>query len=152
MSEDIIISRYECYQEIKKFRESDPNVITDVDLAEKILKKKGVFFKDKPEPTDRNHRAYIQQKSQLNKEIKTVQVQKNQRKKEEKISGTFFNSRNYTDLTYVQNIASSGTGDLFQETRILKKNFVTGFAEGSLSFRRIFHFERVPNSKFSWLL
>ena len=152
MSEDIIISRYDCYQEIKKFRESDPTVIADADLAEKILKKKGIFFKDKPEPTERNYRAYISQKSRLNLEIKTVQVQKNKRKKEDKISGTFFNSRNYTDLTYVQNVTSSGTGDLFQETRIFSKKIFPGFAEGSLSFRRMFHFGQVPNAKFSWLL
>ena len=117
MSEDIIISRYDCYQEIKKFRESDSNVIADGDLAEKILKKKGVFFKDKPEPTDRNNRAYIQQKGQLNKEMKTVIMQKKNRKTEAQITGIFFDSSKYPDLAYIHKIASTATtGDLFQET------------------------------------
>ena len=117
MSENIVISRYDCYQEYKKLKESDPKVIGDLDTAEKILKNNGVFFKSKPEPTDRNNRAYIQQKGQLNKEMKTVIMQKKNRKTEAQITGIFFDSSKYPDLTYIQKIVSTATaGDLFQET------------------------------------
>jgi hypothetical protein len=117
MSEKIVISRYDCYQEYKKLKESDPKVIGDLNTAEKILKNNGVFFKSKPESTDRNNRAYILQKCRLDKEMKTVIMQKKNKKTEAQITGIFFDSSKYADLTYVHKIAASATtGDLFQET------------------------------------
>ena len=68
-------------------------------------------MKDFPQPMDPKYRQYVAQKAKLKHEMQTVMVNK-RKKGEAKLSGIFFDSSKFKELTYLQNNITSGTGDL----------------------------------------
>ena len=111
MSQNVTISRKQCYEAYKKLKEKDPSVIGDFDTAEKIINLSHFVVKDLPHPKDPTYRQYVQQKGKLKHEMQTVMINK-RKKGEAKLTGIFFDSSKFKELTYLQNNITSGTGDL----------------------------------------
>ena len=111
MSQNVTISRKQCYEAFKKLKEKDPSVIGDFDTAAKIIKLSHFEVKDIPQPRDPKYRQYVVQKAKLKNEMQTVMVNK-RKKGEAKLTGIFFDSSKFKELTYLQNNITSGTGDL----------------------------------------
>ena len=111
MSEKVTISRKDCYEAFAQLRAKDRSVIADFDTAKKIISQRNIQVKDQPEPRHPKYKQYIAQKSELTREIKLVLFNK-QRKGVAKLSGNFFDSSKFKDLTYLQ---TSGTTDLYQD-------------------------------------
>ena len=111
MSEKVTISRKDCYEAFAQLRAKDSSVIADFNTAVKIINQRNFQVKDQPEPRHPKYKQYIAQKSELTREIKLVLFTK-QRKGVAKLSGNFFDSSKFKDLTYLQ---TSGTSDLYQD-------------------------------------
>ena len=128
MSEKVTISRKECYEAFTKLREKDSSVIGDFNTAVKIIQQRNFQLKDQPEPRHPKYKQYISQKTQLGKEIKCVLMMKKQ-KGVAKLSGNFFDSSKFKDLTYLQ---TSGTCDLYQDPNY---NAIVDIVEGQITLR-----------------
>ena len=123
MSEKVTISRKDCYEAFTKLREIDSSVIGDFNTAVKIIQQRNFQLKSQPESRQPNYSQYMNQKKQLAQEIRRVLVNKKQ-KGAAKLSGNFFDSSKFKDLTYLQ---TSGTSDLYQDPNY---NVVVDIFEG----------------------
>ena len=111
MSEKVTISRKDCYEAFTKLREKDSSVVADFNTAVKIIQQRNFQVKSQPEPRHPKYNQYMDQKKELTREIRVVLRNKKQ-KGAAKLSGNFFDSSKFKDLTYLQ---TSGTSDLYQD-------------------------------------
>ena len=123
MAEKVTISRKDCYEAFAKLRAKDPTVIADFNTAVKIINESNFQVKDLPETRHPKYKQYLSQKKELTREIKLVLFTK-QRKGVAKLSGNFFDSSKFKDLTYLQ---TSGKSDLYQDPNY---NAVVDIIEG----------------------
>ena len=128
MSEKVTISRKECYEAFTKLREKDSSVIGDFNTAVKIIQQRNFQLRDQPEPRHPKYNQYLSQKKELAREIKVVLFNK-KKKGVAKLSGNFFDSSKFKDLTYLQ---TSGTSDLYQDPNY---NAIVDIIKGQITLR-----------------